>query len=168
MCNPQSVMEGGYRMPTSWSNSAAAAGGDPCVPSDGAPYIDVAVAPAQAVLSGDVAGTASLVLTGWSTAPVGDWFVNAIVVGPDADAFEAVLAPDSTAELNNGVTIGLTVQERNQVDSPVVRVEIDSYAPSGNSAVTGVPADSHHAGSVVAVRAFSRPAPRGSSPRRRG
>jgi hypothetical protein len=74
LCNGHYTSGTGVLLPTIWSNTAAATGGDPCVPALNAPFFDVSVSPAgpQTIPAG---GSLTFTLTGWSTAPVGDWRV---------------------------------------------------------------------------------------------
>jgi hypothetical protein len=111
LCDGKYQSSAGYLLPTIWSNAAAAAGGDPCVPALGGPFFDVSVAPLgpQTVAPG---ATATLTLTGWSTAPVGDWRVG----GAAQPKVVAEGAPDGTFTvslpqdmINNGRQITMTV-----------------------------------------------------------
>jgi hypothetical protein len=57
-----------------WSNSAADAGGDPCIPSLGEPYYGASAAAEWYPIT--AGRTLSIPITGWSTAPTGDWLLE--------------------------------------------------------------------------------------------
>jgi hypothetical protein len=102
---------GNYVLPTIWSISAAAAGGDPCVPSLGGPFFDVAVSPSgpQAIAPGS---SLTFTLTGWSTEAVGDWRVggnNQALVAPEGAPDGAFTVSFPNDLINNGRTLPLTV-----------------------------------------------------------
>jgi hypothetical protein len=110
LCDGHFVADG-YVLPTIWSVSAAAAGGDPCVPSLGDPFFNVSVTPVgpQMVAPGSAL---TFTLTGWSTQPVGDWRVG----GDDQPLVDIEGAPPGSFTLafpddlvNNGRQVPLTV-----------------------------------------------------------
>jgi hypothetical protein len=85
-----------------WSNEAAAAGGDPCVPPLGdRAYFNVSSMPDEIriVSPGELV---EYTLTGWSTAPVADWTLELFPSGPAG--IEGVLG---TSRMNNGRTTTL-------------------------------------------------------------
>jgi hypothetical protein len=61
-----------------WSNSAVDAGGDPCLPALAVPYYNVVLD--QEWFATDGGSALEIPLTGWSTAPTGDWLVQAYTV----------------------------------------------------------------------------------------
>jgi hypothetical protein len=63
-----------YEYQRSWSNSAAAAGGDPCVPGLGQPYYSAS--PSQEWYAIAAGQTVSIPVTGWSTSATQDWLVE--------------------------------------------------------------------------------------------
>ncbi len=132
--------QGGYSVPTVWSNSAAAQGGDPCVPSTGAPYVDVDPAPATLSIGSSQGASVAVTLTGWSTAQVGDWLLEVSVVGPAAYALTPTLDPMATDLLNDGESVQLTVTtDGSAAPGSTALVEVMSYAPSGaDASVQGV------------------------------
>jgi hypothetical protein len=65
---------GGWEFQRVWSNAAAAAGGDPCVPSLGEPYYSVS-AP-QGWYRVQAGGHVDIPLTGWSPEATSDWLLN--------------------------------------------------------------------------------------------
>jgi hypothetical protein len=138
LCNVTTT-QNGYAVPTIWSNSAAAAGGDPCVPATGQPYIDVDPSPPSLSIGSSAGATASATLTGWSTAQVGDWLLQVAVVGSSAQAFQATLDPTATDLLDNGETVKLTVTTDGSAGpGSSAIVEVTSYAPSGATSIQGV------------------------------
>ena len=77
----ETTVQGGYGLPTIWSNSAAAKGGDPCVPAIGLPYISVDPSPRHVTIPARAGASVDVTLTGWSTALVGDWLIRAFGPG---------------------------------------------------------------------------------------
>jgi hypothetical protein len=73
-----SYQEGKYIVQRSWSNKAAAASHDPCVPAPtGTPYFNLAPAAGQDQLSMKVGDSKTITLTGFSDAAMDDWAVSA-------------------------------------------------------------------------------------------
>jgi hypothetical protein len=126
------VTQNGYYLPTIWSNTAAAKGGDPCVPAAGLPYIDVDPSPRQVSLPAKAGASATVTLTGWSTALVGDWVLQIAAGGKGASSLTATLDPKATDLLNNGETVQLTVTtDGSAAAGSTAMIEVTSYAPSG-------------------------------------
>ena len=77
LCEGTAITIGGNLFQRSYSNRAALAGGDPCVPAIAAPYYNTTTGsewyPATAGTVLDVS------VTGWSTAATDDWFVGRFV-----------------------------------------------------------------------------------------
>ena len=121
------AVQDNYALTTIWSNSAAAKGGDPCVPATGLPYVDVDPSPAQVNIPATAGASVDVMLTGWSTALVGDWLLEVSVAGQAAGALTAKLDPTATDLINNGETVKLTVTT-------------DGSAPTGNTAIVEVAA----------------------------
>jgi hypothetical protein len=72
--------EGKYIVQRSWSNKAAAASHDPCVPAPAPadqPYFNLAPATGQDQVSMKVGDSKTITLTGFSDAPMDDWSVSA-------------------------------------------------------------------------------------------
>ncbi len=121
---------GGYTVPTIWSNSAAAKGGDPCVPAQSLPYISVDPSMAKVSLPQTKDSSVDVTLTGWSTEQVGDWLLQVTVNG--SQAVTAKLDPKATDLLDNGETVELTIATDGSASpGDTAIVEITSYAPSG-------------------------------------
>ena len=94
--------EAGFVAQRVYSNAAARAGSDPCVPADGsAPYFNTSASPAT-VLRLAPGASATLDLRGWSTAPTDDWQLTTRVVG----SVHPVLVFGART-LNNGATTTL-------------------------------------------------------------
>ncbi len=74
LCNATRVVEGEVAYQRSFSNRAAAAGEDPCVPHLELPYYGVSTAGDwyQATAGGSI----EIPVDGWSSAPAGDWIVT--------------------------------------------------------------------------------------------
>jgi hypothetical protein len=128
-------MQGNYGVPTVWSNSAAAKGGDPCVPASGLPFIDVDPSPATISISAKSGTTTVVTLTGWSSQQEGDWLVEASLVGSAASGLIAAFDPETTDLVNNGgkVRLSLSVDGSVSPGSSAV-LQLLSYAPSGADA----------------------------------
>ncbi len=100
-----------------WSNTRAAAGLDPCVPTETSrPYFNVSTTPdeARAVMPGQ---TVTFPIIGWSSAPVSNWTVSAYAgIGNMMPSVRV-----TPGRMNNGVT-------------GTVTVNIPADAPSGSYA----------------------------------
>jgi hypothetical protein len=101
------IVEDNWTFQRIWSNTAAAAGGDPCIPVPAEPgYWNVSPSPGtvQTVAPGQ---SVQVTLTGWSTTSVAAWPLS---WGPDfnGDDFDPS-ATLSASTLNNGETAILTV-----------------------------------------------------------
>jgi hypothetical protein len=139
LCDDTSVQDT-YTVPTIWSNSAAAKGGDPCVPATGLPYIDVDPTPSRLTIPATAGASVDVTLTGWSTALVGDWLLEVSMQGQSAGAFTAALDPTATDLINNGETVKLTVTTDGSAKAgSTAIVEVSSFAPSGaDASIQGV------------------------------
>jgi hypothetical protein len=134
LCDATTIQDS-YALPTVWSNSAAAKGGDPCVPATGLPYIDVDPSPRRVSIPSNAGASVDVALTGWSTALVGDWVVQVSVAGKAAGALTATLDPTATDLLNNGESVKLTVTtDGSAAAGSSAIVEVTSFAPSGAAA----------------------------------
>jgi hypothetical protein len=104
LCN-MPYSEAGFTAPTSWSNAAAAAGGDPCAPAQPGAFFDVSLAPAERTAA--AGSSVTFTLQAWSSAPIDAWTVTA-VAQPDGQAgFAPILALPATT-VANGDTATLT------------------------------------------------------------
>ncbi len=107
VCILQSVGDDGYTLARIWSNSAAAAGTDPCVPlpANALPYFNVSITPTT-VPTVSAGTTLTYQLTGWSLAPVPDWGLS-MLVSPYSTFLPAYQLSADT--INNGGTTTLTL-----------------------------------------------------------
>ena len=138
-------LEGGFRFAGIWSNTAAVAGGSPCVPwAAPHPYYNVSPSPSapQIVPAG---GSATFTLTGWSTGPVAPWMVSVIVsVIPDAYAPQSFDTTPSftTTTINDGSTTQLTLHVPAGTPSGAsATVRVRSALPDVVDGVSGFSAD---------------------------
>jgi hypothetical protein len=77
LCRNTRILEttdaGTFVFSRSWSNAAAARGGDPCIPATAQAYYNVSFP--QTWYAVDAGASVTVPLTGWSTQPTGDWLV---------------------------------------------------------------------------------------------
>lgn len=100
----QSTPEGNV-LTSSWSNQAAAAGGNPCVPAPpGENFFSVEVGP-DALQTVDAGQTVVYTLRGWSQRPMADWHLTLYPLGGDPGLRGRLGA----TTLNNGGTTTFTV-----------------------------------------------------------
>jgi hypothetical protein len=137
-----------------FSASAAADGGDPCLPALGQPYFSVSSdADWHAVSPG---GSVDIPITGWSTGPVADWNINPHLVNGSpallsmaADAgLETLTSPLGSfcnrPLINNGATATLHVTVPSSAVSGEIAVfSIHSYRQTASCAVQPLP-DAYH------------------------
>jgi hypothetical protein len=141
LCDEKFTSKTGYAFPTIWANSQAARGGDPCIPSQGKPYFSVSVSPSGLVQIPQ-GRSFTFTVTGWSTAPVGDWLVGGTgttLVHGDAH-FHVDFPKD---ELNNGVQVPLTITvdadtpSGSTLDIPLVSYD-STFEPHGRLQIVSV------------------------------
>ncbi len=104
LCVTSVVRDGAFFATGAWSNSAAAAGKNPCQPAPDAPYFTIGAPPSVTV---DAGGTASFTGTAWSTASRAPWHV--FTLGGWQDSFDPMPHASATT-VNNGDAITVTVQ----------------------------------------------------------
>jgi hypothetical protein len=108
LCQFQSdVTESGFTVPRIWSNSAAKAGTDPCVPPPATEAVYYNVSPSQTKVTAASAGVKSTItLTGWSSVPIQPWSLELVIWG-DFNLTAAL----SAKSIQNGenVTLDVTV-----------------------------------------------------------
>src|SRR5262249_55363783 len=75
LCIDTRILEGAYYYQRAFSNVAAAAGGDPCLPTLPIPHYGATTD--KPWYSGVAGQTLQLVVTGWSRSPANDWIVRA-------------------------------------------------------------------------------------------
>jgi hypothetical protein len=105
LCVRKGWREGNFYAQRVWSNTAAAAGSDPCLPLPrGEVYFSVSAVPdvTQRVPAGQ---SATFTLTGWSSAPMPAWQLGAIA---GLSTFEPQLNVTELT-IGNGGTVTLTV-----------------------------------------------------------
>lgn len=106
LCIDTRILEGGFWYQRSFSNAAAAAGGDPCVPALTIPYYGATTArPWYAASPGT---TVEIPVTGWSVTPTASWKLYARLqnVSDEALGFSAMAGG---AALGDGTTATLSV-----------------------------------------------------------
>ena len=74
LCDSSFELEGGFLYERVWSVSAAAQGGDPCIPSVSASYWDVSNVSTPGWIEVKPGATVDVPLTGWSSAPAPPWW----------------------------------------------------------------------------------------------
>jgi hypothetical protein len=121
------ILESGINFQRIFSNTALAAGGDPCVPKLPIPYFSVTVAPSTGGWFKVTAGEhLDVPLTGWSTGATDDWVVWAARGSDDVgDTFPATIQSATTqtvdahvyATSNNGRPLTLQVRIPNDAQS---------------------------------------------------
>lgn len=104
LCEGQTVQQAAFSVQRIWSNSAAAAGTSPCIPAPTGGFYDVSPSPntTQNVAAG---GSVTFTLTGFSTAPMPPWSLQAF---PGYGTFTPTLAL-SASTIGNGQTATLKV-----------------------------------------------------------
>ena len=115
LCAGSNFVERGFQYQRVWSNGAASAGGDPCVPAIAQPYLNVS-AP-KGWYATDGSGRADIPLTGWSTARIDDWGLGSEVYDPTVMGWTVTIQSQrmvtvngkSRPAINNGETITLSV-----------------------------------------------------------
>jgi hypothetical protein len=95
-----STPQGNFSYSRIWSNAAAAAGRDPCVPALAGPYANVSTE-AQWV-SATAGEEVAIAVTGWSSAPIADWSVQAGIRSASRRGFAVGFGGDAgVATINN-------------------------------------------------------------------
>lgn len=126
LCNATRVVEGGFAYQRSFSNRAAAAGEDPCVPHLQLPYYGVSTA-SDWYQAG--AGSAiDIPVGGWSSAPADDWIVTQRRQGGSPDwTFAGRLAGPRATTVD-----GTIFQVVNDGERATLTVTIPPEAPVGS------------------------------------
>lgn len=99
--------EGAFYYERAWSNAAAAADKNPCVPSHDEPWNTVTADPVEmpTIAAGE---SVTFTLTGWSTAEMEDWQLDASTPADYSDLLD-VNPQLSETTINNGTTVELTL-----------------------------------------------------------
>jgi hypothetical protein len=141
LCDFSETRVGDFLYQRIFSNNAARAGGDPCVPAVPDTYFSTAAAKGwYAVAPG---ATVEVPITGWSTGPMTDWVVEAALTGGYAGFTMTLTSSTSTTTptgdifttINNGRSATLRVQapKNAQRGKTYVVMTVDSYLLSRGS-----------------------------------
>jgi hypothetical protein len=131
LCSGTFLTEGAWTYQRIWSNRAAAAGGDPCVPPSPAPYFDTSASTGWVEVA--PGADATVQLTAWSTAARADWYVYPLIAYPPSGDFSATIATERQQTLD-----GVVYSAVNDGDTATLTVTASSDAPSGSYAVVRV------------------------------
>ncbi len=109
--------ENGYKLTRVWSNLAAKANHNPCVPADPGPYFNVAPEKNKGThVKIELGQSATIALHAFSDMPVKPWSVTAV----DVDSFQGGGTPltfdfdgQASATVNNGDVINMTITRDN-------------------------------------------------------
>jgi hypothetical protein len=103
------ITSGDFQVQRSWSNAAAAAGKNPCIPEDpDDSWYDVSADPTT-MPTIPAGGSATFTLTGWSTSQIADWSLQALTADY-SDLKDTDMTPTfSATTINNGKTVTLTL-----------------------------------------------------------
>jgi hypothetical protein len=130
LCASTFVTEGQWTYQRIWSNAAAAAGGDPCVPALPVPFFDtstdsdwVQIAPGA---------TVTVPVTGWSTGARPDWYVYPLV-NDASSPFTATLTTDTQQPLD-----GVVYDAINDGRAGTLTITADPSAQSGDHVVVRI------------------------------
>ena len=109
LCNDEpTVTEGNFVYQRIWSNAAAAASANPCIPNTGDSWETVSADPAEMPIV-PKGGTATFTLTGWSTEKIDNWNISDFD-GDYSDLTADQLNPTfSTTVINNAKTATVTL-----------------------------------------------------------
>jgi hypothetical protein len=110
LCDGEALIKSGtFTVQRSYSNAAAAAGKNPCVPEDpDDSWNDITVEPAT-MPTIPAGGSATFTLTGWSTQPMADWSLSSYTADY-SDLYDTDMKPSFTAKtINNGTSVMLTL-----------------------------------------------------------
>lgn len=123
------TVEDGFTLQRAWSNRAAAAGHDPCVPAPDEPYL--ALIPAEPTLRLAPGTTVTIPLTATADRPAAPWTVTAFDLGQRHGRQRCVDGTLDRSTVANGQTANLTVTARKpNPDGPCV-VAIRSRSGTG-------------------------------------
>ena len=131
LCEGTFYWEGGHLYQRVWSNAAAAAGGDPCIPEIRESFYDTTFEHDwYAVEPGD---NVSIPVTGWSTGPVSDWGLE-VRIQPAA-GYDVRATPDT---LNSGRTARIDVRAPADATSGTFAIlNVESTRPARTSMTDG-------------------------------
>jgi hypothetical protein len=110
LCDGEALItSGSFKVQRIYSNTAAAAGKNPCVPEDpDDSWYDVSADPTT-MPTIPAGGSATFTLTGWSTSQIPDWSLQAFTADY-SDLMDTDMNPTFSATMiNNGKTVTLTL-----------------------------------------------------------
>jgi hypothetical protein len=126
LCNGTRVVEGDFAYQRSFSNRAAAAGEDPCVPHLEVQYVGVSTA--SDWYEAEAGGAIEIPVGGWSSAPAEDWIVTQRRQGGTPGwTFAGRLSGPRTTTVE-----GTTFQLINDGDEATLTVTVPPDAPVGS------------------------------------
>ncbi len=127
LCGGSRILESGFLFQRIFSNTAAAAGGDACVPALSVPYFNVTTT--QDWYTAQAGQTIQIPFTGWSTAPTGDWIVRPFVTGSSSSALAFTTSISSASSTTIGGYIYSTL---NNGQDATLSVTVPTGAVSGD------------------------------------
>jgi hypothetical protein len=116
--------ESGFTVQRTWSNKAAAASHDPCVPAPAGAYFNVAPDKQQIALG--IGESAAIELTAFSDAPSGSWSVSAKDLGQFLGSGNVLTLSIDKTTVSNG-------------DKTTLKVTLNSAISTGSTGVAGAP-----------------------------
>jgi hypothetical protein len=128
LCTGTFVTEGGFTYQRIWSNRAASAGGDPCVPPMSTPYVSTSASAEWVPVA--AGATASIPVTGWATGPRDDWYVYPLLSYPPSSAISARITTATQQTLD-----GVVYASINNGGAATLSVTVAPDAPSGTWSV---------------------------------
>jgi hypothetical protein len=131
LCSGTFVTEGQWTYQRIWSNAAAAAGGDPCVPALPTPWFDTSLDEGWVPVA--AGATVSVSFTAWSTGPREDWYVYPTIAYPPSSAFSVRLGTDEQQSLD-----GVVYTAVNDGAQGTLTVSVAPGTPSGSYAVVHI------------------------------
>jgi len=131
LCSGTFVTEGQWTYQRIWSNVAAAAGGDPCVPALPTPWFDTSVDEDWVTVA--AGATVSVPFKAWSTGPRDDWYVYPIIAYPPSSAFTVRLETAEQQPLD-----GVVYSAVNDGAEGTLTVSVAPGTPSGSYAVARI------------------------------
>ena len=105
-CTARNVVQDGFTVQRIWSNQAATAGADPCVPA--VPPMYGTAPPSDAAIRVAAGQQTTVTLTGWSDGPAPAWMIHADAAPFITSSFVPTASVDTT-RLTNGATATLTI-----------------------------------------------------------
>ena len=104
------IQESGFSVQRSWSNKAAKASHDPCLPAPATPYFNVAPVAASLQTSIAVGASATIELDAFSDGPMADWTVQAADFAQLQGGKSSLSFSFDKSTAHNGAKIQMTVK----------------------------------------------------------